>query len=295
MKSFFWFTYPTAHKTLRNPKELRFVDIHRIRDVILPDLMEPLYCAGYRYGGTILNFPYVAPPEVDWNSVKDESEGDGGLDSSDVVVACTRLPVNDTIVDELKGRRTKRAMDQSRTWLECWLHNAVCRPKDISKLDRPRQAQYRARPPVFPPFFRHLDRGTVELSPEAERLAPHDFGLLEFAKDKGVLACEAGASKKGVAIAFLMTVPQIYDGGPRFLGAWGMGGRETFVWGYILRAYRNWRRNVEDLLEANEARLIMAEFMVPNEIPYPFPRFTISPEPKVVADIRLPRCRSLQD
>jgi hypothetical protein len=304
-KRFYWFSYPTAPKTWRNPPKVKrdpttgaivfhdpeygidFLDIHRLRDVILPDLMHILYDHQYAYSGALLNFP--AQPAFRKNTLQTD-ETPFSVEAKDLIVACTRMPLDD-------GEEDRRPIDQSLTWIEKRVHNALSEPKP-NGLQDDRIEELSHCSPCFPRFFDTISRTEVFLSSHAEKkLADKRYWKLKFHPYKGVIEWYQAPKRRPQpveigqrrAAGFLVGIPSIWEGGPRFLGAWGMGGRETFIWGQVLRREQIYGKLVEDCLESEDARLIIAEFDVPEAIPVPLPEFDIpSLRVKVKVDISLP-------
>jgi hypothetical protein len=242
MKSAYWFSYPTASKSWRKAGDFRSLDMHRVRDgLMMMDLSAPLYSSGYRFGGIFLNVPSEVP-------ARRRERTKINLASSDLIVLPTRAPLDDDPED-------KRGMGRSGNELERQVHEALRR------------------------LFKRLDRGQATLSDEATaKLEPkqRDFGSVIFTIfGGGEVKSLTGAGARtpttaSTTVAFLASCPQIYKGGPRLLNAFGAGGRETLVWGFLLRTHPRCRSLVDNALMSDSDYLAMVSFTVPETIPEPF-------------------------
>jgi hypothetical protein len=227
---FFFFGYPTAPKSWRNRGRFSRLDLHRVRDgTMVLDLCPTLYALGYQYGGTILNLPHDAK-----GSRRDRSEF--RVTRSDMLVLPTRAPLDDS------GRR---GISKSGTILEGHVHDALR------------------------VFFSHLDRKQATLTDRLAAVLQRDskkYASIEYEVYGGAHVtsyCGAGeqAPETPVTVAFLAACPQLWEGGPRLLAAFGAGGLETLTWGWLLR--ERFSHLVRKAVASDTNYLVMATFEVP--------------------------------
>ena len=111
--AYYWFSYPTAPRSMRRTDQRSHLDFHRVRDgVMVLSLAPVLHDAGYRFGGEILNFPSRLSPEAAHRQSVPK------LGPSDLLVLPTRPPLDDDPDD-------RRSMKPSNTELESGVFRAM--------------------------------------------------------------------------------------------------------------------------------------------------------------------------
>lgn len=258
--SYYWFSYPTAPRSMRRPDQRSVLDLHRMRDgCMILSLSDALHDAGFHYAGEVLNFPAdLHPKPKDRPSVP-------LLRKTDVLVMPTRPPLDDDPDD-------RRSMRWSGTSLESEVRSSMRK------------------------VFSKLDRGGAVLSPEAAKLLPSaqkEFSELYFQINGGASIVRAGRTAKSGdkvealplgTVAYLISIHNAVEAGARLLGAFAMGGVQTLLWGQILRQQPSLLR---EFIGCKTNRLLMGRFVSPEDsLRYPY--FSYKPEElqyQLIADI----------
>jgi hypothetical protein len=180
----------------------------QIRDgAAMLEVVTALARSGYEYAGLLLNYP--PRPDQDIGTVlKIQVAARPG----DLILTTTRPPVH----PEQEGNEKKR-VDLARTDLE----------------DRVIRA--------WNPYFELLIRPEMELGEELQDdlLAGYeDRRHIVFYQLEGSRYQDLGTRRytgRPSTAAFLLRIRELWQGGPGYLGVFGMDGTTTFVWAYLLR------------------------------------------------------------
>jgi hypothetical protein len=238
--------------------------IHQLRDGdAFAEISFVLYSHGYEYGGLLLN----PPPEEPGNaSAVDVSF----LTSSDLLVVNTRPPLDDFDSDD------KKRVPSSSNNLERSIFVAL------------------------KPYLAKCARTRVKLSEAVAHQLPERFGeraFIWFYENTTQKRHTDGSYKKFRGLAgkswqtpdgpertafYLIRVPEVWEGGPGLLAAFGMSGTETLVWSYLLRTrFPEW-------ILSNE--FLMAEAM-PSVLPQQPTDLSFASDWQVTPIIQLPFSR----
>jgi hypothetical protein len=76
-------------------------------------------------------------------------------------------------------------------------------------------------------------------------------------------------------VGYLISIPGRKKGVPRLLAAFGPGGTETLVFGYLLREEPTLRAAFREMVAGDEGRIVVCTFHLPRQVPYPFLRFEL--------------------
>ena len=180
-------------------------------------LLGALARLGYAYGEPILNQPPVEPPGDPFN------EPLLPLDLSfvragDLILQVTRPPIHDLHDDSMK-QVERGYTDLEQRLFELWT----------------------------PHFLAHCSRAQIYLAPEQAcllRQGYHDHGCMVFMQ-KGDCApllrvkreprlCFRHFSGSNKTAVFVLNLPELWKGGPGYLGAFGMTGVTTMILAYRL-------------------------------------------------------------
>jgi len=206
--------------------------INKVRDGYSLHVLSTAFVAkGMCYGGAILNVPDVIRTD------KKLSEVPLPLSKNDVVIQCTRPPLNDA------DNEVKRAVDKCGGGFEQMLW------------------------PRLKGMFDNCDRSEVALSSTLRSggaNVPDDYRWVKFYQEnkKGemrggrVHELDAGCSHRkslepDLTIGYLVSIPRVDPLGFRFIAAFGMGGTETLWLAHILTD-TNHRRHLHDAMTANK-------------------------------------------
>ena len=167
---------------------------------------------GYRVGMQVLNYP---PPV---GEVPTLLEIDcSGMKAGDILITCTRPPLSD-----------KEQGDRRRV------------PKGYTSLEEVTDAVWRR-------YFDILSRSHARLQPWLHPLLPSGyenrrdvfFLTNEHANYSMLNACDGSGRRKfrekRRTAAFLVNHPELWPGGPSYVGAFGMDGHATLAQAYLLR------------------------------------------------------------
>jgi len=238
--SYYWFSYPSAPRSMRRPDQRSLLDFHRMRDgCMILSLSQPLYQAGFDYAGELLNFPADLRPETQ------NRRSDPPLGGTDILVVPTRPPLDD-------NREDRRSMRWSNTDLETQVFTAMRKV-----------------------FFK-LDRGRAVLSQEIVDLLDSEqkvFTEVHFQINGGASVVQCGRARKPLlpdrtTVAYLVSIPHAVDAGARLLGGFGMGGYQTLLWSHLLR---DQAELLKGFIASKTNRLLMGSFVSPEkDLPYPY-------------------------
>jgi hypothetical protein len=248
------------HTSLSNRSRFR---IHQLRDGdAFSELSAVLYSRGYEYGGLMLNLPSEKPSKpipVDVSS----------LTSSDLVLLNTRPPIDD--VEE----EVKHLVRRSYSTFE----------EDIFKA-------------VTARFFETCSRSHIILvEPLARQLPPEfkDRANMLFHQSRDGSYIKHGEYPAGsfrppadqrLTAVFYLHIPALWKDGPGLLAAFGMAGRETLAWNYLLRTrFLGWNW-------LDSYQFIMAE-VLPGNVPRKPTDLSFAEEWKVVPILRIPLTQNL--
>lgn len=226
--------------------------LHKIRDglAIAEVLPEIQYISKRRYSGVFVQVPYYI-------RVMEERPGDFfecplDLGSGDLVFQATRPPLSDSEND------IHRPVDESRTDLEKWIFKALGL------------------------FFATCDRNEVFLRDGILSAKDAKYAAIKFKQNaSGKVECLfANSSKERVkkvnqpedmGIGYLVSIPELYPNGPRFINAFSMGGAETAVFSNLLRTHFN--EYLKLAITCAKPRLWIFPFVPKTGTPYPFFHF----------------------
>jgi hypothetical protein len=210
--------------------------------------------SGFQYGGTILNLPSQLASELyRQNRLHDST---APLESSDLILLATRPPLDDMRKEfEL---RSKRRLLPSEHALE----------QEILRSLRS--------------VFSKCDRETIRLA-DSVRLAENDcLREVHFHQSKGgsvrhysVSGKRVAADPKNTTLGYLISIRSEKPRVPRILAAFGPGGTETLIFGYLLREEPRLRKLLQQMIAGNQSRVVVCTFLVPVQVPYPFLKYDV--------------------
>jgi hypothetical protein len=199
--------------------------IHQLRDGdAFVEISPVLYARGYEYGGLVLNLP---PGE----SGKVYDVDVSFLTSSDLLVVNTRPPLHDVEEED------KKRVATSSTNLEEKLFDAV--KSYLVKCARSRVKLSETMAGQLSEGYR--DRAHIWF---------HEYTDGSYIKYRGLhdKAWQTPSGPDRTAF-YLIRIPEIWEGGPGLLVAFGMSGTETLVWSYLLRTrFPDWVLSYEFLI-----------------------------------------------
>lgn len=256
MARFYLFVYYQALRDLRLETRPIESQLHKVRDALMSGGVFPVLGeCGYEYGGTILNLP----PEVvaELRGAQRLRATTTPLDGSDVILLATRPPLDDRPEEaEFLG---KRRLVPSGNDLEKNLFRSL-----RGVLSR-------------------CDRETIRLSASVPLGESEWLREVHFYQSKGgavryfaVEGRRVAPESRNVTVGYLIAAPGRKVGVPRLLAAFGPGGTETLVFGYLLREEPKLRSVLQEMLAVDEGRIVVCTFRLPRQVPYPFLRFELA-------------------
>jgi hypothetical protein len=205
-----------------------------------------LLACGYRYGGTILNFPEQVAAEVTRRSNLRESQPD--LRPSDLILLPTRPPLDDDI-----NEGSKRLILRSEQPLE----------KDVLRCLRA--------------VLQKCDRETIRLADSVRLVENSWLHEVHFYQSKGgnvryydVNGRRQSPANRNITVGYVISVPHIQPSMPRLLAAFGAGGTETLLFSFLLRNDHKLSSTLRTIVSSKQVRLLVCTFQTPASIPYPF-------------------------
>jgi hypothetical protein len=224
--------------------------IHKVRDGYSLHVLSTTFASKeMRYAGAILNVPQAI------RTAKGLREATVPLTKDDVVIQCTRPPLNDA------DNEVKRAVDRCGGGFEQMLW------------------------PRLKALFDNCDRSEVALASTLRSYGanvPEHYRWVKFYQEnkKGemrggrVQEIDAGNSHRkplepDLTIGYLVSIPHVDPLDFRFIAAFGMGGTETLWLAHILTETDH-RRHLDDAMTAEKDCIWTIPFLVPRTIPYPY-------------------------
>lgn len=266
MPSFYLFAYYQALRDLRVETRPMESQIHKVRDALMSGGLFPVLGErGYKYGGTILNLPLEILAGLRQSDRLRATTT--RFDESDLILLATRPPLDD--------RGVEAAFEGKRKLLSSG--------HDLEKLVL---RSLRG-------FFAKCDRETIRLD-ESVPLGENDWlREVHFYQSKGAAVRYYAVRGKRMApdcrnrtVGYLISVPGRGNGVPRLLAAFGPGGTETLVFGYLLREDPRLRTILGEMLTGADHRIVVCTFRLPVRVPYPFLRFGLE---ELDATVRIDR------
>jgi len=235
--------YPVLYLGTRRDSRRNHHLGNTVDDGAIRELMEPLRAEGFVYGDTLYNTPPKKKPPMDeMGRVERQHLAEHDLsfvEPGDLLVQATRPPIHDELHSDRK-RVQRGYTDLEERIFALWS-----------------------------PYIDYCCRSRVDVSQiVAEHLRPgyEDRAVMEFYQNSH---CgykhlrrrghrrSSRVDRSGHTAAFLLRLDEAWPGGPGYLGAFGMDGKATQVWTYLLpRDMPQWLcRTGFTMVELEQARV----------------------------------------
>ena len=232
--------------------------IHQLRDGDAFIELAPVLCA-YQYGGLLLNYPAKEAPKKFVTHDPGIIDVDmSQLNPSDLIVLTTRPALSDRV------RFDKRPLKRSYNTLERRLFRVLEKHFDFCSRSRIRLAKYLAR--QLPPDYStradigyYMFENRQQGANESHKAINRSTAYRKFFRDRDDFRGEAVSNEvasRNLTALYLVQIREAWSGGPGLLLVFGLGGRETLIWSYLLRT-RFWRE-----LSLGSPRFVMAEIAI---------------------------------